>query len=159
MPRFRLVDRKLSRTADARRILIKTLATQLIEHGRITTTRPRAKAVLPYVERLLSTAKRGDLSARRSVISKLDTVAAAHRTVDVIAPQLKRTSGYVRLLAASPRFGDDAPMASLELVDEIKDVAAKPKTKSVTTKSRSTAKASSSQTAKTKTRSKTEVKS
>lgn len=129
MPRARTIDRTLSRSADARRLLIKTLATQLIEHGRITTTRPRAKAVLPYTERLFSIAKVGGLQARRQIITQLDTVAAAHRLVDVVSPQLKRTSGFIRLSAAPNRVGDDAPMAKLELVDDIKDKLVKPITK------------------------------
>lgn len=128
MPRARTIDRTLSRSADARRLLIKTLATQLIEYGHITTTRPRAKAVLPYAERLFATAKKSDLSARRQVVAQLDTIAAAHRLVDVVAPQLKRTSGFIRLSVAPNRVGDDAPMAKLELVDEIKDKPVKPTT-------------------------------
>lgn len=122
MPRLRLIDRKLSRQADPRRILVRNLATQLVEHGRITTTRPKAKALLPYAERLVSTAKKGDLSARRYAAANLDTVAAAHRLLDVIAPQMKRTSGYIRLTAVPNRRGDDAPQAMLEFVDEIKEL-------------------------------------
>lgn len=122
MPRLRSIDRKLSRQADARRILLKTLATQLVEYGRITTTRPRAKALVPYVERLVTTAKGTTLSTRRYTLSRLDTVEAAHRLVDVIAPQLKRDSGFVRLKAADARKGDDAPMASVEFVDKIEEI-------------------------------------
>lgn len=122
MPRLRLIDRKLSRKADARRILVRNLATQLVEHGRITTTRPKAKVLLPYAERLVSTAKKGDLSARRYAAANLDTVAAAHRLLDVIVPQMKRTSGHIRLTSVPNRRGDDAPQAMLEFVDEIKEL-------------------------------------
>ena len=140
MPRLRSIDRKLSRQADARRILLKTLATQLVEHGRITTTRPRAKALVPYIERLVSTAKDSGLSNRRYAESRLDTVQAAHRLVDVVAPQMKRASGFVRLKAADSRGGDDAPMASVEFVDRIEEIsraktaASKPAVKKVVAK-------------------------
>jgi len=128
MPRLRSIERKLSRQADARGLLVRTLATQLIMHGTITTSRPRAKAVLPYVERVISRAKRGDLTARRYARQRLDTTEATHRLVDVIAPQLKRDSGFVRLKSAPARVGDGSPQASLSFVDEIKDmpVPAKP---------------------------------
>lgn len=122
MPRLRSIERKLSRQADARGLLLRTLATQLIMHGVITTSRPKAKALLPYVERVISRAKRGDLTARRYARQHLDTTEAAHRLVDVIAPQLKRDSGFVRLKAAPARVGDGSPQATLSFVDEIKDI-------------------------------------
>lgn len=146
MPRLRTIDRKLSRETDARGLLVRTLATQLVMRGTITTGRPRAKATLPYAERLVARAKRGDLTARRYVRSHLDTVEAAHRLVDVIAPQMKRDSGFIRLKPALSRVGDGSPQATLSFVDEIKDQPApvKPiKKNKATTKAPVKAKASS----------------
>lgn len=127
MPRLRSVDRKLSRATDARGVLVQTLATQLVMNGSLTTGRSRAKVVLPYSERLVSRAKRGDLAARRYVLARLDTTEAANRLVDVIAPQMKRDSGFVRFKAAPSRVGDDSPQATLSFVDEVKDIPVPPR--------------------------------
>lgn len=122
MPTARSIDRKLSRQSDQRRILLKTLATQLIEHGELTTTRPKAKALKPYVERLVSAAVKGGLARRRAVIAQVDTIESVNRLFDVIAPQMKRTSGYLTHLAAPERAGDWAAMRTLKFVDPIEDI-------------------------------------
>lgn len=128
MPRLRTIERKLSRARDARGLLRRTLAAQLIMEGQITTSKPRAKVVLPLAERLTSRAKRGDLTARRYVLAHLNDVEATHRLVDVIAPQMKRDSGFIRLKNAPARVGDGSPQATLSFVDEIKDVPVPAKT-------------------------------
>ncbi|HEX9679068.1 MAG TPA: 50S ribosomal protein L17 [Candidatus Saccharimonadales bacterium] len=131
---LRSVDRKLSRAKDARRVLIKTLATQLVQNHAITTTTPRAKTLLHYVERLTSLARKGGLSNLRLIEAKLDTTASAHHLTMVVAPQLKRTSGFLRLKPALPRSGDGAPMATVSFVDDIDNDFKTAKPKPVATK-------------------------
>jgi large subunit ribosomal protein L17 len=102
--------------------LVKGLATSFIVHGKIKTTLPKAKELVPYIEKLITKAKKGDLSNRRRVISGLSTESAAYRLFDVIAPQLgNRTSGHVRIERGEPRVGDGAEMVTVEFVDTIQD--------------------------------------
>lgn len=130
MSTARSIDRKLSRKTDQRRVLIRTLASQLIEHGQITTSAPKSKVLKPYVEKLTSSAVKGGLARRRRAISQLDTVYSANRLFDLIAPQMKRTSGFLTTSRAPERSGDLTPMVTLKFVDEISEdykPAAKPK--------------------------------
>lgn len=123
MHRHGYVGRKFSRERDQRKALVKGLATSLVEHGKIETTLPKAKELVRYIEKLITKAKKGDLANRRMVIAGLSTQAAAIRLVDVIAPQLTgRTSGHVRVERTRLRVGDGAQMATIEFVDEIKDI-------------------------------------
>jgi large subunit ribosomal protein L17 len=111
---------KLGRERDQRRALIKGLATSLVINESIETTVPKAKAVLPYAEKLITKAKKGDLHSRRQVLAKLSTPEAAHKLVDEIAPKLgSRTSGHIRLSKTENRRGDNAPMARLSFVDDL----------------------------------------
>lgn len=120
MHRHGYKGRKFGRERDQRRALMKGLATSLIEHGSIETTLPKAKELAPYIEKLVTKAKRGDLASRRAIIAAVSTQAAAHRLVDEIAPQLtKRDSGHVRVVRTRIRTGDNAQMASISFVDEI----------------------------------------
>src|ERR1700679_2117629 len=80
---------KFHRERDQREALLKGLAESLIIHESIETTLPKAKAVVPYVERLITKAKKGDLHNRRQVVSSLQTVESAHKLVDEIAPKLR----------------------------------------------------------------------
>lgn len=122
MHRHGYQGRKFSRERDQRRALIKGLATNLIDNGQITTTTPKAKELVPYVEKLITKAKKGDLHNRRQVISKVATVDSAHRLVDEIAPQLSaRNSGYLRIEKQDNRRGDNAQMAIVSFVDELKE--------------------------------------
>ena len=112
---------KLSRQRDQRRALLKGLATSLIEYQAITTTKPRARAVTAYVERLITKAKKGDLANRRRVIASLSKVSVAHKLVDQIAPQLdKRQSGYLRRRPVGFRRGDNSHLYRVSFVDQIK---------------------------------------
>lgn len=123
MHRHGYQGRKFKRDRDQRRALLKGLANQLIEHGSITTTLPRAKDLVPYVEVLITKAKVGNLHSRRQIIGSLTTLEAAHKLVDEIAPQLKnRTSGHLRIKKAGARVGDSADMAQISFVDELKAV-------------------------------------
>ncbi len=124
---------KFHRERDQREALIKGLAESLIIHESIETTLPKAKAVVPYVEKLITKAKKGDLHNRRQVLSALQTVATAHKLVDDIAPKLGgRNSGYFRIVRTDHRRGDNAEMARVSFVDDLKEApvakaAAKPK--------------------------------
>ena len=121
MHRHGYKGRKFSRERDQRRALIKGLASSLIEYGKIETTLPKAKEVVPYVEVLITKAKRGDLHNRRQVIAGLSTVSLAYKLVDEIAPQLKgRTSGHLRITRTRARVGDNAQLATISFVDELK---------------------------------------
>ena len=113
---------KFHRERDQREALIKGLAESLIIHESIETTLPKAKAVVPYVEKLITKAKKGDLHNRRQVISALQTVSTAHKLVDDITPKLGgRNSGYFRIVRTTPRRGDNAEMARVSFVDDLKE--------------------------------------
>lgn len=113
---------KFHRERDQREALIKSLAEALIIHGSIETTLPKAKAVVPYVEKLITKAKKGDLHNRRQVIAGLQTIATAHKLVDDIAPKLAgRTSGHLRVERTTNRRGDNAEMARVSFVDDLKE--------------------------------------
>ncbi|MBP9761849.1 50S ribosomal protein L17 [Candidatus Saccharibacteria bacterium] len=113
---------KFGRERDQREALIQSLAEALIAHGSIKTTASKAKALVPYVEKLVTKAKKGDLHNRRQVISGLQTVAAAHKLVDEIAPKLTgRTSGHFRIERLDNRKGDNAEMARVSFVDDLKE--------------------------------------
>jgi large subunit ribosomal protein L17 len=124
MHRHGYVGRKFGRERDQRRALLKGLATELVNHGKIETTLPKAKELVRYIEKLITKAKKGDLANRRMVISGLSTLSAANKLVDEIAPQLTaRNSGHVRVERTRLRVGDGAQMATIEFVDELKAVA------------------------------------
>jgi large subunit ribosomal protein L17 len=136
MHRHGYQGRKLGRLRDQRRALIKGLATSLVEYGTIKTTLPKAKEVVPYLEDLITKAKKGDLHNRRQVLASLSTVAAAHKLVDDIAPKLKgRTSGHLRIKHTDARVGDNAQMAVVSFVDDLKaaPAAEKPAAKTAAT--------------------------
>jgi large subunit ribosomal protein L17 len=113
---------KFHRERDQREALIKGLAESLIVHETIETTVPKAKAVVPYVERLITKAKKGDLHNRRQVIAGLQQVSTAHKLVDDIAPKLGgRDSGHLRIKRTTNRRGDNAEMARVSFVDDLKE--------------------------------------
>jgi large subunit ribosomal protein L17 len=113
---------KFHRERDQREALIKSLAESLIIHESIETTLPKAKAVVPYVEKLITKAKKGDLHNRRQVLASLQTVSTAHKLVDEIAPKLgSRGSGHLRIKRTTLRRGDNAEMAQISFVDDLKE--------------------------------------
>ena len=121
MHRHGFKGRKLSRKRDPRKALIKGLATAVVEYQVITTTMPKAKEVVPYLERLITKAKAGGLHNRRQIIRRLSTVESAHKLVDRLAPQMtSRVSGHLRLTKLKARRGDNAPMVKISFVDEFK---------------------------------------
>lgn len=128
MHRHGYKGRKFGRETDQRTALIKGLASELIDHQSITTTVPKAKELVPYVEKLITKAKIGNLHNRRLIISKVAHPSAAHKLVDEIAPKLTaRTSGHLRIEKSGWRKGDNAPMATVSFVDSL--TATEPKAK------------------------------
>ena len=112
--------RKFGRETDQRRALVKGLASALIDNTSIKTTLPKAKEIVPYVEKLITKAKVGDLHNRRQIISKVATVSSANKLVDEIAPKLTgRNSGHLRIVKEGERRGDNAPMARVSFVDDL----------------------------------------
>src|SRR4051812_22562392 len=100
------------------RLLLSNLATALFEHGRITTTQAKAKALRPVAERLITFAKRGDIHARRQVMTVVRDPDVVHDLFAEIGPRFaERAGGYTRITKIGPRKGDNAPMAVIELVE------------------------------------------
>jgi len=111
-----------------RRALMANLATALLTHGRIETTEPKARAIRPYVEKLITLGKRGDLHARRQALAKLRQRPIVDLLFgDVASAVAERNGGYTRMIKTGFRAGDAAPMAIVELVQE--EVVAKKKAK------------------------------
>ena len=116
--------RRFNRTVEHRQAMFANMAQALIKHEQIVTTLPKAKELRPFVEKLITLAKKGDLHARRIAISRVRDVAQVGKLFTTLGPRYKgRSGGYIRVLKAGFRYGDDAPMAVIEFVD--RDPAAK----------------------------------
>lgn len=116
--------RKLGRTVSHRQAMFANMAASLIKHEQITTTLPKAKELRPFVEKLVTLAKKGDLHARRQAISAVRDVPQVGKLFDTLAPRYaERNGGYIRIMKAGFRHGDNAAMAVIEFVD--RDVDAK----------------------------------
>ncbi len=110
--------RKLGRTVSHRQAMFANMAASLIKHEQITTTLPKAKELRPFVEKLVTLAKKGDLHARRQAISAVRDVPQVGKLFDTLAPRYaERNGGYIRIMKAGFRHGDNAPMAVIEFVD------------------------------------------
>jgi len=122
--RHRMGQRKLQRATGHRTALLRNLAASLIKHEQIMTGAVKAKALRPYVEKLITLAKKGGLSNRRLADSRLKDDAQLAKLFEVLAERYKdRNGGYTRVIKAGFRASDAAPMAIIELVD--RDVSAK----------------------------------
>jgi len=120
MHRHGYKGKKFNRERDQREALIKGLADSLIKYESIETTLVKAKETVPYVEKLITKAKKGGLHNRRQIISSLQTIESAHKLVDEIAPKLSgRDSGHLRIEKTTLRRGDNAPMARISFVDDL----------------------------------------
>lgn len=116
--------RKLNRTASHRKAMLANMAVALIKHEQIVTTLPKAKELRPYVEKLITLGKNDNLAARRQAYAALPEKQWASKLFDTLGPRYKeRAGGYTRVLKAGFRFGDNAAMAVIELVD--RDLSAK----------------------------------
>jgi large subunit ribosomal protein L17 len=101
------------------KLLLGTLAEQLFEHGKITTTEAKARRLRPVAERLITHAKAGDLAARRRVLATIQNKSVVHTLFTDIAPRFaERNGGYTRITKVGPRNGDNAPMAVIEVLTE-----------------------------------------
>ena len=110
--------RKLNRTSSHRKAMFANMAASLIKHEQIVTTLPKAKEMKPIIDKLITLGKRGDLHARRQAISQIRDTAMVAKLFDTLGERYKdRNGGYSRVLKAGFRYGDNAPMAVIELVD------------------------------------------
>jgi large subunit ribosomal protein L17 len=110
---------RLGGSPSHQRLIVSNLATQLFEHGRITTTEAKARVLRPVAEKLITKAKRGDLHNRREVLKTVRNKGVVHVLFTEIAPTFaERPGGYTRITKIGPRKGDNAPMAVIELVTE-----------------------------------------
>jgi len=116
--RHRLRGRGFSRPTKHRQAMFENLAAALLKHEQITTTLPKAKDLRPIVERLITIGKHGGLANRRRAIARLQDVKLADKLMTTLAQRYAgRAGGYTRIVKAGFRYGDDAAMALIELVD------------------------------------------
>jgi len=116
--KHRIKQRKLNTTSSHRKARFANMATALIKHEQITTTLPKAKELRPFTEKLITLAKKGGLANRRRAISIMRDETQVAKMFDVLAERYKnRSGGYIRIMKAGFRYGDNAPMAVIELVD------------------------------------------
>lgn len=122
--RHRKAGRKLNRTPSHRKAMFANMSAALIKHEQIVTTLPKAKALRPVVEKLVTLARGGTLHARRLAAARIGDEAQVKKLFEVIGPRYKdRPGGYLRIVRAGYRHGDNAPVAVIEFVD--RDPAAK----------------------------------
>ena len=120
--RHGLAHRKLNRTWQHRKAMLANMASALIEHEQITTTLPKAKELRPFVEKLVTLAKKGGISNRRIAVARVRDEAMVKKLFDTLGPRYEeREGGYIRVLKAGFRYGDNAPMAVIEFVDRDED--------------------------------------
>ncbi len=117
--RKRFKGKKLNRNAAQRKALYRGLIVALIEHGQIKTTLAKAKAVRPQIEKLITIAREGDLSARRRLLESVPQKEIVEKMIEEIGPRFKdRPGGYLRIVKLGPRSSDQTEMARLEWVEE-----------------------------------------
>ncbi len=110
---------RLGGSSSHQKAILANLATALFEHGRIKTTEPKARALRPYAEKLITHAKKGTLHNRREVLKKIRDKDVVHNLFAEIGPFFSdRNGGYTRIIKVENRKGDNAPMAVIELVQE-----------------------------------------
>jgi large subunit ribosomal protein L17 len=110
--------RRFNRTSEHRKAMFANMSAALLKHEQIITTLPKAKDLRPVVEKLITLGKRGDMHARRLAMSQIRDAAIVKKLFEIIGPRYKaRQGGYTRVLKAGFRYGDNAPMAVIELVD------------------------------------------
>ena len=133
--RHRLGYKKLNRTSEHRKALIKNMLNSLIKYEQITTTLPKAKVLKPQADKIITLGKKNTLINTKALVSKLQDINSANKVKKNLAKRYeKRNGGYTRIIKAGFRYGDNAPMAVIEFVD--RDVEAKRiyKKKKVTSK-------------------------
>jgi len=122
--RHKLGYRKLNRTSEHRKALFKNMLNSLIKYEQITTTLPKAKELKPQIDKAITLGKKNSLHSKKNLFSELQSKQSVDKLVKVLSQRYeKRNGGYSRVIKAGFRYGDDAPMAVIELVD--RDVMAK----------------------------------
>jgi len=122
--RHKLGYKKLNRTSEHRKALIKNMLNSLIKYEQITTTLPKAKVLKPQADKIITLGKKNNLINTKSLISKLQNINTVNKVKKNLAKRYqKRNGGYTRIVKAGFRYGDNAPMAVIEFVD--RDVEAK----------------------------------
>jgi len=122
--RHRIAHRKLNRTSEHRKALFKNMLNSLIKYEQITTTLPKAKELKPKIDKVITLGKRKNLQAKKNLFSRLQDKSSVNKLVKILSDRYqKRKGGYSRVIKSGFRYGDDAPMAVIELVD--RDVNAK----------------------------------
>ena len=120
--RHKMSGRKLNRTSSHRKAMFVNMTASLLRHEQIKTTKPKAKDLRSFAEKMITLGKRGDLHARRKAMSFLQDKDVVSKLFDTLAERYKdRQGGYTSVLAAGFRYGDSAPMAVIELVDRDPD--------------------------------------
>jgi len=132
--RHRVAGRKLGRTSEHRKALLRNLSTALFDHEKITTTLAKAKALRPFAEKLVTMSKRESLHARRQVLCEIQDRKVVAKLFDTLSARYaQRPGGYTRIIKLGPRRGDNAEMALVELVDS-EAIADAPATKTAKSK-------------------------
>ena len=122
--RHRIANRKLNRTSEHRKALFKNMLNSLIKYEQITTTLPKAKELKPKIDKAITLGKKNNLHAKKDLFSKLQDKSSVNKLVKTLSQRYeKRKGGYSRVMKAGFRYGDNAPMAVIELVD--RDINAK----------------------------------
>ena len=116
--------RKLNRTSEHRKVLFKNMLNSLIKYEQITTTLPKAKELKPQIDKVITLGKKNNLQSKKNLFSTLESKTSVEKLLKILSQRyVKRKGGYSRVIRAGYRYGDDAPMAIIELVD--RDVQAK----------------------------------
>jgi len=122
--RHRFAHRKLNKTSEHRKALFKNMLNSLIKYEQITTTLPKAKELKPKIDKVITLGKKNNLSSKKNLFSQLQSKVSVDKLIKILSQRYeKRKGGYSRVIRAGFRYGDDAPMAIIELVD--RDVQAK----------------------------------
>jgi large subunit ribosomal protein L17 len=133
----RVSQKKLSRSTNARKALLKNLANSLILHERIVTTEAKAKTVRPIVEKLITRSKEDTVPNRRILMSKLGQENSVKKLLELVGPNFKeRPGGYTRVIKLNPRPGDRAKQTLIEFVENVSEKAAKEKIQKKTAKAK-----------------------
>ena len=113
-----MANKKLNRTSEHRKALLKNMLNSLIKYEQIITTLPKAKELKPQIDKVITIGKKNILSNKKRLFSKLQDKSSVKKVFDILSERYnKRKGGYSRVLKAGFRTGDDAPMAVIELVD------------------------------------------
>ncbi len=119
-----MANKKLNRTSEHRKALLKNMLNSLVKYEQIKTTLPKAKFLKPQADKLITLGKRDTLHNTRMLVSKLQDIKSANKVKKKLSKRYeKRSGGYTRIIKAGFRYGDNAPMAIIEFVD--RDVEAK----------------------------------